>query len=132
MTTLVERCRPLDRAIGEKLRAARKMKGVTQQDLARRLGVTHQQIQKYEDGSNRVAASVLVMICEILEVDLLNLVPRTLSDGRAAPDPFAALGATIGGYEVARDYARLTPDQQRAIRSIIRTIISADAPRAAA
>lgn len=132
MTTLVERCRPLDRAIGEKLRAARKLRGVTQQQLADHLGVTHQQVQKYEDGANRISASALVLACAFLQAEPLSIIPRLMTGGRPAPDPFAALGAGIGGYELARIYAALNADQQRSVLSVAKAIAGAAAVKKAA
>lgn len=64
-----------DRTIGAKLRWARHRAGMTQSALATALGITFQQIQKYEKGSNRIAASMLVHTAQILKVppaDLLD------------------------------------------------------------
>jgi transcriptional regulator with XRE-family HTH domain len=57
-----------DHSVGEKIRARRIMHGLTQTVLADKLGITFQQIQKYEKGSNRVSAGRLKQIAEILEV----------------------------------------------------------------
>lgn len=50
---------PFDIHVGSRIRRQRKMLGLTQTDLARKLGVTFQQLQKYESGANRVSASML-------------------------------------------------------------------------
>lgn len=47
---------PEDRAVGARLRAARRRAGITQQELAAWLGVTYQQVHKYEHGINRITA----------------------------------------------------------------------------
>jgi transcriptional regulator with XRE-family HTH domain len=57
-----------DHSVGQKIRAQRIMHGLTQTELGNRIGVTFQQIQKYEKGSNRVSAGRLKQIAEILEV----------------------------------------------------------------
>lgn len=57
----------LDVAIGARLRARRRELGLSQTDLARRLGVSFQQVQKYESGANRVAASTLAAAARALE-----------------------------------------------------------------
>jgi transcriptional regulator with XRE-family HTH domain len=59
---------PLDFEIGKRIREARRAAGATQEQLAAALGTTFQQVQKYEAGRNRVAASRLVEIAEFLKV----------------------------------------------------------------
>jgi transcriptional regulator with XRE-family HTH domain len=58
----------LNVAIGSRIRARRKLLGLSQEQLGQALGVTFQQVQKYERGLNRVAASTLVQIAEVLDV----------------------------------------------------------------
>ncbi|MEO1039773.1 MAG: helix-turn-helix transcriptional regulator [Pseudomonadota bacterium] len=58
----------VDRLIGERVRIARKMRDVSQERLGKALGVTFQQVQKYEKGRNRVAASRLIEIAAFLEL----------------------------------------------------------------
>ena len=62
----------LDAHFGEKLRARRLMMipKVSQSELANALGVTFQQIQKYEKGVNRLSAAMMVRIAEVLNVDV--------------------------------------------------------------
>lgn len=115
--------RPLDIAAGARLRALRMRAGMTQQELGRAIGVTFQQIQKYETGANRMAVSTLLRICDALGRDPVDILPRRVSGGAPAPDPFAALGASIGGYELAGLYARMTPEQQRAQLIIARSMV---------
>ena len=59
---------PLDRQVGARIRAKRKVLRITQQDLAARIGVTFQQLQKYEKGRNRIGASRLQRVAEVLDV----------------------------------------------------------------
>ena len=62
----------LDIHFGEKLRARRMMMApkVSQSELGNALGVTFQQIQKYEKGVNRLSAAMMVRIAEVLKVDV--------------------------------------------------------------
>ena len=60
----------LDVHFGEKLRAQRLMTKVTQDDLAKALGLTFQQGQKYEKGANRMSAATIVRIAAALDVDV--------------------------------------------------------------
>lgn len=56
-----------DIELGERLRTARTLKKLTQKDVASALGVSFQQIQKYERGENRVSAVRLVQFCRLFE-----------------------------------------------------------------
>lgn len=60
----------MDRLIGERMRARRHQLGMSQQGLAKALGLSFQQVQKYEMGTNRVAASVLFTIARALDVPI--------------------------------------------------------------
>lgn len=64
-----KRTNDVDLAVGERLLAFRKAAGVSQETLAKAVGVTFQQIQKYEKGRNRLSASRLVMIADVLGID---------------------------------------------------------------
>ncbi len=66
-----------DRAIGLRIRSRRLEIKMSQTELATSIGVTFQQIQKYEKGVNRVAASTLMEIAEALGVGPINLLPGT-------------------------------------------------------
>jgi transcriptional regulator with XRE-family HTH domain len=58
----------IDAIVGKKIRARRVAAGVTQDSLGKALGITFQQIQKYESGTNRVAAGRLYEIANLLNV----------------------------------------------------------------
>jgi transcriptional regulator with XRE-family HTH domain len=59
-----------DRKIGQRIRALRLERGISQTELGNLIGVTFQQIQKYEKGANRVAAGRLHRIAETLRVPI--------------------------------------------------------------
>lgn len=61
---------PVDRHVGTRVRQRRRVLGLTQQDLAADLGVTFQQVQKYELGFNRVSASRLWQVARVLDVEV--------------------------------------------------------------
>lgn len=61
---------PFDVLIGNNLRHIRVMKNVSQSELADALGVTFQQIQKYEKGTNRISATRLFVASQFLQVNL--------------------------------------------------------------
>lgn len=60
---------PVDVHVGARLREARKQRGFSQQTLAKSLDVTFQQLQKYENASNRISASKLYEVSKALNVD---------------------------------------------------------------
>lgn len=59
---------PVDVYVGKRVRAARRSRGVSQQALAKRLGISYQQVQKYETATNRVSLSMLFEIAAALKV----------------------------------------------------------------
>ena len=59
---------PVDKHVGSRVRMRRIMLGMSQEKLGEALGLTFQQVQKYEKGTNRVGASRIQQICEILQI----------------------------------------------------------------
>lgn len=60
----------IETKIGERIRAARKHRKMSLADLGNELGLTYQQVQKYETGRNRISASTLLKLADILEVEI--------------------------------------------------------------
>ena len=80
---------PIDQHVGNRIRARRNILKLSQTELGEALGVTFQQIQKYEKGSNRVSASKLYMMAGILKVPVeyfFEGLPRNNNQG-AFPSP---------------------------------------------
>ncbi len=59
---------PVDQHVGVKFKQARRQKRLSQTDIANAVGISFQQIQKYETGANRISASRLFELAQILEV----------------------------------------------------------------
>jgi transcriptional regulator with XRE-family HTH domain len=76
----------IDISAGASLYALRSFRGLTQLQLARQLGVSYQQVQKYENGVNRMSASVLYRAARILDISILDFFAG-LDGARAAPQP---------------------------------------------
>jgi len=70
----------IENHVASRIRLRRGLLGMSQSDLARTLGITFQQVQKYERGSNRVSVGKLYRLAEILDVPL-----TFFFDGLAAP-----------------------------------------------
>lgn len=104
----------LDQEIGEKIRRRRTEKGVSQQQLAEQMGITCQQIQKYEYGVNRVSASMLVGIAEALSVRMADLLPTAR----------AVVGANDSGPEdIAQIAENLSPESRRVLMQVAKSLM---------
>jgi len=103
---------PVDFAIGARVRARRRQLDLSQGDLAEALGVSFQQVQKYERGVNRVSGSTLVAAAAALSTTVGWLVGEE-GDGAQSDDVFRAL-ATPGALELLQAYARITAPRTRA------------------
>ena len=76
-----KRPNPTDIYVGSRIRMRRKMLGLSQEKLGEKLGITFQQIQKYEKGTNRVGASRLQAMSDALEVPVAYFFPDSSSGG---------------------------------------------------
>ncbi len=124
MPEITESATEVDVHVGKVLRAIRKARGLTQEGLAQALGITFQQIQKYELGHNRISASKMFLAARALGVS-----PAAFFEGAdGTPDgalsgPLAAFFAEDGAVEVATGYLRLTPARRRAIVALIASMV---------
>ena len=75
-STFPRRPNAIDEFIGDRMRVRRQALGISQADLGKTLGVSFQQIQKYESGKNRVSAGRLFDICRALNVSLSSMFER--------------------------------------------------------
>ncbi len=71
---MAKRTTALDIAIGQRIRHHRQSLNMDQADLAAQIGVTFQQVRKYETGANQVAAATLLKLCAALELSIGDLV----------------------------------------------------------
>jgi transcriptional regulator with XRE-family HTH domain len=81
---------PIDVHVGARIRLRRTLLGVSQEKLAEAIGLTFQQVQKYEKGSNRVSSSRLYDLARILEVPLSYFF-EDMSAGVSAQTPSALM-----------------------------------------
>lgn len=98
MTKLVRN--PIDAHVGGQVKLRRAVVGMSQTELANRLGITFQQVQKYEKGANRIGASRLYLIAEILNVTVQSFFEG--ADAVVVDAPGAYDGAkdeTVAKYE---------------------------------
>jgi len=64
----------LDAEIGAAIRSVRTIKGMSQTALGDVLGVTFQQLQKFESGINRLSASQLIVLCKALQISPMDII----------------------------------------------------------
>jgi transcriptional regulator with XRE-family HTH domain len=101
---------PVDRHVGSRVRMRRIMLGMSQEKLGEGLGLTFQQIQKYEKGTNRIGASRIQHISEILQVPVSFLFEGSPGSSSAkfgeAPSPtyVADFLATAEGLALIRAF----------------------------
>jgi transcriptional regulator with XRE-family HTH domain len=115
---------PIDVAVGARVRIRRRWLGFSQTQLANALGITFQQVQKYERGANRVSASMLVKIAAKLETTVAALVGE---DGQAPVEAiiYAQL-STPGATELLAAYAQISDGEaRRALLTITEGLVPA-------
>lgn len=115
----------LDTAVGARIRMLRVSRGVSQAVLAERIGVTSQQVQRYELGATRVGASRLARIASVLEVSVGALF-------ESAPTGLAGLRSPVhlladpGALKVLEAYSRMPSPW---VRSCIARLVESIADR---
>lgn len=77
----------IDRTVGSNLRKLRTERDMTLQDLAVEIGISHQQLQKYETGMNRLSAGMLPVVAEALGVEIMEFFDDAERPGPATRTP---------------------------------------------
>lgn len=106
-----------DKIVGANVRRFRLARAMSQEKLGDALGLTFQQVQKYEKGTNRIGASRLVQIAGVFKCRAADLLDGT-GNGKAATiidDPVRTLGSTTVGIDMAAAFVKLSTKVQRAI-----------------
>src|SRR4051795_6320530 len=131
---------PVDKYVGSRVRMRRIMLGMSQEKLGEALGLTFQQIQKYEKGTNRVGASRLQQISEILQVPVSflfeggpsGIVNGELSAESASPAYISDFLATSEGLALTRAFTRIpNAKMRRSIVDLVEQIAAREASDAA-
>src|SRR5258708_1055180 len=122
---------PIDKHVGSRVRMRRMMLGMSQEKLGDALGLTFQQVQKYEKGTNRIGASRLQQISHILQVSVaffFEVAPSLHShpDGLQEAPPPAYVSdflATSEGLALTKAFMRLKePKLRRRIVDLVEQI----------
>jgi len=115
-----------DAVVGQNVRAHRLARQMSQTALAEAIGITFQQVQKYEKGVNRIGAARLVRIARALEVPAVKLLAGIERPEKGAASPLALIAerqplrlaqafAAIGDKQVRRSLMQLAEAVARAV-----------------
>lgn len=117
---------PMDIALGAAVRIRRRSLGISQEALAEQCGVSFQQIQKYENGANRISFSRLVQIARALRCRVVDLMDVLDSPDGATPGDLDLLTRmrTPGALELLSAFERLTPETRASLLALVRTLAS--------
>src|SRR6201999_1860082 len=127
---------PIDKHVGSRVRMRRMMLGMSQEKLGNNLGLTFQQVQKYEKGANRIGASRLQQISQILQVPVSFFFegapnsPGQQQDGMAeAPSPtyVSDFLATSDGLALTKAFMNIKDSKlRRRIVDLVEQIATED------
>ena len=137
MTKLIKN--PIDAYVGAQIKQRRTAVGMSQTVLANKLGITFQQVQKYEKGANRVGASRLYEISEILGVPIQSFFEGVEgvigADNAKTPDAstrdetllkFEAFTSSPGGVDMIKAFVEIDdPAVRKQIASLVKSVSSA-------
>ncbi len=130
MTDTDNKANPVDIHVGGRVRVRRKFLGLSQTDLAVALGLTFQQVQKYERGTNRISASKLFEIARTLKVPVAyffegysqNDAGDGFSESQAEQNVNGFL-MTSEGIEIAEAFPRIKSARfRRKVMELVRTL----------
>jgi len=111
--------------VGARMRMARKLAGMSQQQVGRSLGISYQQVQKYENGKNLINAGILALAGEVLGVSVTWFYEGLLSEKRGTASKIEMHEALLSNSEITeliRSYSQVSREQQRSILRLVKTI----------
>lgn len=115
-----------DRAIALRITALRKANGLSQTAVADALGVTFQQVQKYEKGTNRIGPDRLSKLAALFQVPMSALFEGTAGTEGATPELFALLKPK-GAVDLVRAYTEIeSPALRQQILALVLTVTQLD------
>ncbi|WP_309084256.1 helix-turn-helix domain-containing protein [Chelativorans sp.] len=126
-----KRPNPIDVHVGSRIRLRRNMLGVSQEKLGESLGITFQQIQKYEKGTNRVGASRLQAIASILNAPVSFFFEGAPSEDRPGTPGLSEEGSsyvadflnTPEGVQLNRAFAKISdPKIRRRVLDLVKAL----------
>jgi transcriptional regulator with XRE-family HTH domain len=121
---------PMDIALGASVRIRRRTIGMSQEALAEQCGVSFQQIQKYENGANRISFSRLVQIARALRCRVIDLMDVLDTPDRELSGDLDLMTRmrTPGALDLLSAYERLPPDARSSLVSFMRALVRESEP----
>jgi transcriptional regulator with XRE-family HTH domain len=107
-----KRIEPVDVVVGQRVRAYRLARHMSQTVLGEKVGVTFQQIQKYESGTNRIGGSRLKRVATVLGVGIASLFAEGESD-QSGHDPFSEVLSQPYAARLLRAFGAISEDKMR-------------------
>ena len=107
---------PIDKYFGDRLRARRIRIEMSQDEPGEKLGVSFQQIQKYEKGTNRLIAATMVSVAAILDVDVgyfFDEMPKSKRSGMIETPALTQIALTLHGRRLIDAFLNLKNDALR-------------------
>lgn len=121
-----KRATQTDVAVGERIRAFRKNSNLSQTELANQIGVTFQQVQKYEKGTNRVGAGRLTQIAHALDVPIMAFfegLARPVDKRRVKTERLAELRAIPAAPKLLAAFSKILDDVLQAdVVNVVRAL----------
>jgi len=118
----------VDVTVGRNVRRIRNMIGMSQETLGVELGLTFQQVQKYEKGTNRISASKLVAISQALDCSIAQLFADVDASSNSVPLPNVSAAA----LKLAGEFDKISSDSQRsAVAKLVESLARQDTSRPA-
>lgn len=119
---------PVDVHVGKRIRHRRWLIGMTQQQLAEKVGIKFQQIQKYETGANRVSASRLWDISDAMDVPVSFFFDGLEEEGKQTAGKASVPEDLMGDKEaldLVRSYYAIPENQRRRLFELARVLSDA-------
>ena len=121
----------VDQHVGARVRAARLEAGKSQTEVAESLGLTFQQVQKYEKGTNRISAGKLHELPRLFATPVQFFFDgmagavsrRGNSKGAAALDPLTRFGGTSDGMKIVMAFEKASPSLRRELARHIQDVV---------
>ena len=118
---------PVDVHVGTRVRTLRMIRNMTQTKLANQIGISFQQTQKYETGANRISASKLYTIAQVLGVE-----PGYFFEGLDTPEGEGGINRLdLETTRIATKIARLPEGEKEAVKAVLKALDDKSAEGAA-
>lgn len=122
---------PIDKHIGLRVRMRRMMLGISQETLGKAIGLTFQQVQKYEKGTNRIGGSRMQQIATVLQVEPAfffdgQIIKDGTSKESTTPDYVSEFMSTSYGLSLTKNFMKLTPKVRVHVSDLVESLAAGE------